>query len=325
MEPASGTRGRSVTVYYRESRLFRAAPEKTSSPGTGVAKTATSERSMPRLSKEEYIEQAYLFRALLERIPDATPLQDLLVEIKQELLTTTRLPMALDFLLAEVRHLGVLNTAMKRLGHYFHPFQTYVISEAESERGRFDMRVALQLLHDEAKYRASEGSVQGLFFYQFECLCRNRLKYEQGLDAVAEDPWYDQGWRDWIVTVRRQIGLVDFADMVYVRSEQYIKQQQSLGIEAIDRPPAVLFGEKEGRIAFANRRKDPLYFFAALQRHLGYPEVKRPKPIEDTQSKYEDMQRKMHQLDIRLKLLEEEQRAGIDLNKYYAKQPPPQE
>lgn len=280
---------------------------------------------MPRLENEEYIEQAYLFRALLERIPDASPIQDLLVEIKQELLTTTRLPMAIDFLLSEVRHLGVLHSAMKRLSHYFHPFQTYVISEAESERGRFDMRVALQLLQDEAKYRASGGSVQGLFFYQFECLCRNRLKYEPGLDAIAADPWYDQGWRDWIITVRRQIGLVDFADMVYVRSEQYIKQQEAQGLTEIERPPAVLFGEKEGRIAMANRRKDPLYFFAALQRHLGYPPVTRPKVVDDYKTKYEDVLRKLHQLDIRLKLLEEEQRAGIDLDKFYSKPPPKEE
>ena len=41
----------------------------------------------------------------------------------------------------------------------------------------------------------------------------------------------------------------------------------------------MLFGEKEGRIAMANRRKDPLYLFSALQRHLGYPSV--PRPIKD--------------------------------------------
>ena len=37
-----------------------------------------------------------------------------------------------------------------------------------------------------------------------------------------------------------------------------------------------LFGEKEGKIARANRGRDPLYLFSALQRQLGYPEVPRP-------------------------------------------------
>ena len=36
-------------------------------------------------------------------------------------------------------------------------------------------------------------------------------------------------------------------------------------------PP--LFAEKEGKIAKANRGRDPL-LFAALQRQLGYPEVR---------------------------------------------------
>ena len=86
---------------------------------------------------------------------------------------------------------------------------------------------------------------------------------------MAGDPVYDEAWREWIMTVRRQIGLVDFADMIYVRSELYRKRRNKA-----EKP--ILFGEKEGRIAQANRRKDPLYLFSALQRHLGYPTVPRP-------------------------------------------------
>ncbi len=43
-----------------------------------------------------------------------------------------------------------------------------------------------------------------------------------------------------------------------------------------------LFGDKEGRIALANRHKDPLLLFAALERHLNYPTVPRPQPVDES-------------------------------------------
>jgi len=106
------------------------------------------------LSHEEYVEQAYLFKALGERLPENVPVQELMLQIKNELLATTRLPMAIDFMLAELKHLGTMSSAMARLQHYFTPFQTYVISEAEAERGRFDIRVAVEILRHEAEYRS---------------------------------------------------------------------------------------------------------------------------------------------------------------------------
>src|SRR5688500_8510742 len=108
------------------------------------------------LDREEYVEQAYLFRAVLERLPDGVPLQDSLYQVRQEVLSTTRLPLAIDFMLSELKHTGMVSTAMARLGHYFHPFQTYAMTEAEAEHGRFDMRIALQLLQSEAEYRSKE-------------------------------------------------------------------------------------------------------------------------------------------------------------------------
>src|SRR5689334_15344726 len=140
------------------------------------------------LEREEYVEQAYLFRVIGERIPDNVPVQEILQFVKQELLATTKLPLAVDYLLAELRHTGMMATAMERLGHYFTPFQTYVIEEAESDRGRFDIRTAVEILQFEAEYRAAGKGPQGLFMYQFECLCRNRLRYDPGLGAMAKDP-----------------------------------------------------------------------------------------------------------------------------------------
>jgi hypothetical protein len=80
----------------------------------------------------------------------------------------------------------------------------------------------------------------------------------------------------------------------------------------------VLFGEKEGKIAFANRQKDPLFLFAALQRHLGYPPVPRPKPVDDSPQLIPLLMRKLERVEQRLKLLEEEQREGaFDITKFY--------
>src|SRR5688500_17861162 len=160
------------------------------------------------LDREEYIEQAHMFRTLSERLAENIPIQELLDHIKQEILSTTRLPLAIDFLLGELKHTGMMSGALARLPHYFSPFQTYVMREAEAERGRFDMRIAIEILRHEAEYRAKSPIPQAMFMYQFECLCRNRLKYDAGLGAMAADPIYDDAWREWISELRRRIGMV---------------------------------------------------------------------------------------------------------------------
>lgn len=271
------------------------------------------------LSPEEYIEQAYFFRMLGERLPQNQPMQELLSQLQEEVLATTNLPKALDFMLAELKHTGSVHSAMARLPHYFTPFQTYLIQAAEDDRGRFDMRVAVEVLRFEAQFKSQLTSVQGLFFYQFEVLSRNRLRYDRGLAAMAADPAYDNEWKQFIRLMRLQIGIVDLADLVYVRSAEY-QRRQALGEEdsASDpASPAVLFGEKEGRIALANRRKDPLYFFAALQRQLGYPPVPRPKRVDDSLDLVPQLLRRMERLEVRLKLIEEENKGGIDITKFY--------
>jgi hypothetical protein len=239
--------------------------------------------------------------------------QDLLMAARQEILATTQLPYAIDFMAGELRLTGGFATAMARLPHYFTTFQTYLVAEAEKAAGRFDFRTALEILEKEADYRAKGPAVQGIFLFQFEVLCRNRLGYDRGLDAIAGDGIYNADWREWISIVRRQVGLVDFCDMLYVRSELYRRTRGN------DEKP-VLFGEKEGKIALANRQKDPLYLFAALQRHLGYPAV--PRPSEEDTKRYviPQMQAKLDRLEMRIKLLEEDSRGGINLNRFYGPQ-----
>ncbi|HEY5314581.1 MAG TPA: hypothetical protein VIK18_18760 [Pirellulales bacterium] len=272
------------------------------------------------LEREEYIEQAYFFRALNERMRQNMATQDLLVALRDEVLSTTKLTMALDFLASELKLSGGFAPAMARLAHYFTPFQTFVIGEAESEQGRFDFRVALEILERDARYRAEGASPQGMFLFQFESLCRNRLGYDRGLEAISRDPLFDAAWSEWILTVRRQVGLVDFADLIYVRSQHYVNQRrrQQLDLDGPEKP--VLFGEKEGKIALANRQKDPLWLFAALERHLNYPTVPKPRPVDEAKNLLPGIIRRLERVESRLKLLEEEQKGGIDLARFY--QPP---
>jgi len=142
---------------------------------------------------------------------------------------------------------------------------------------------------------------------------------------VGGDPIFDDAWREWINTVRRQVGLVDIADMIYVRSTHYVnvRQRQGLDLEGPLKP--VLFGEKEGKIALANRRREPLLLFAALERHLNYPQVPRPKRADETRLVIPNLMRRVERLETRLKLLEEEGKGGIDLTKFYGKSVRPPE
>lgn len=282
--------------------------------------STTDASPLAPLGREEYIEQAHFFGAFAERIAHNVPAQEVLSSVREEVLATAKLPLAIDFMLAELRHLGVVSQAMRKLSHYFTSFQAFIMEEAENDRRRFDLRIALAILQKECEYRAGEPSLQGLFLYQFEVLCRNRLGYDRGLTAIADDPAYDKSWRRWILDLRHQVGVVDFADLIFVQSEYYRTVQQRAGKFPEGFSP--LFGEREGRIALANRRKDPLYLFASFHRQLGYPEVPRQQPADREQYLLSSLARRMEQLETRIKLMEEEIRGGIDLTKFYGPQPP---
>ena len=149
------------------------------------------------LAREEYIEQSYLFRTLGERMLDGVATQEALKSLGQEILATTKLPLAIDYLVSDLKLTGTIAPAMRQLNHYFTAFQTFVMSEAEDEEGRFDLRTALLILEREAQYLAETGTPEGLFFYRFECLSRNRLDYMRGLSATAADDIFDDDWKNW--------------------------------------------------------------------------------------------------------------------------------
>jgi hypothetical protein len=270
------------------------------------------------LEGEEYIEQAYFFRTVRERLEQKMSTQQILEQVHEEILSTTRLPMAIQFLNAEIKHTGQLSSGFLKLPHYFTPFQAFVVQNTEMENRRFSVDIALLILEREAQYRAGAPTPAGLFVYEFEALSRNRLGYDEGMRCMQEDAFFDAEWRDYLMMVRRQVGVVDFADLVYVRSEYYVRDQRRHDPSYVP-PVPVLFAEKEGKIAKANRGRDPLYLFAALQRQLGYPEVPRARPKDDPLAQIAALKTKIREMEIRMKLLEGEVRGRVDLTEFMAK------
>lgn len=269
---------------------------------------------MPMLDREEYIEQAYFFDGFRERVLDGIPSQDVLAGIGEELLSTTRLPLAVGFLNTEIKLTGLMAPAMARLEHYFTAFQTFVISRAEADVGsRFPMDQALLILEREARFKADGPTPAGLFVYQFEAIARNRLGYNAGLAAMAADPFQDDAWKDYILTLGARLGDVDFADLIYVRSAWLVMEKRRADPDWQPKFP-ILFGEKEGRIARAHHGRDPLYLFMALQRQLGYPEVPRPKRIEEADARITLLEQKVQLLENRIKQLEADTNPRDDLD-----------
>ena len=197
----------------------RRSPDQPATPRSPLTFSDGGESPMPVLEREEYIEQAYFFHAFRERLIDGLPSQDILARIGEELLSTTRLPLAVSFLYTEIKGTGLMAPAMARISHYFTPFQTHVVDQAEHDISRFAMEQALLVLEREAKFKAESPSLPALFVFQFEALSRNRLGYTKGLAAMAADPFYTEDWQDYILTLRTRLGDVDFADLIFVRSE----------------------------------------------------------------------------------------------------------
>src|SRR3974377_2177864 len=112
---------------------------------------------------------------------DGLPAQEILSRIGEELLSTTKLPLAVSFLHAAMKGSGLMGPAMARIGHYFTAFQSHVVSQAEVAVSRFSMEQALLILEREAKYKSDTPQLAGLFIFQFEALSRNRLGYTRGL------------------------------------------------------------------------------------------------------------------------------------------------
>src|SRR6202044_146909 len=98
--------------------------------------------------------------------------------IDQEILSTTHLPYAIQFLAAELKHTGLLSSGFARLPHYFTPFQAFIVRGTEEDNRRSSTERGLLVLQREAEYRSGQPTPAGLFIYEFEVLCRSRLGYD---------------------------------------------------------------------------------------------------------------------------------------------------
>ena len=281
----------------------------------------------PVLDREEYVEQAYFFRVVRERLAESLPAQDVLRTVHEEILASAKLPMAIELMAAEAEHAGRMSGAMASLGHYFAPFQTFVIAQAEADETRLDMQTALLALEREAEYRAGEARPAGLFIYQFEVMSRNVLGYDEGMKAIAADPLLAASeaggaWGEWVLKMRHQLGAVDFAEMIYLRSEQRVADVRARldreGQRGAEYEPsfAVLFDERAGRIAKANRGRDPLYMFAALQRQLDYPSVPHPKRKPARPPFEPHVELRFQRLEAKLLVVENELKETPDLSPF---------
>ena len=152
--------------------------------------------------------------------------------------------------------------------------------------------------------------------------------------AIANDTAYDEHWKKWILSLRSQLGTYELSELIFRASEHYQALKRSSGKAApteSGRSSAsaasnstpdsrrAFFAVQDGRIARANIGRDPLYFFAALQRQLNYPEVPLSKKVYD-ESLPPILEARLVKIEQRLKIVELEQKGGIDLTKFYKKE-----
>jgi hypothetical protein len=269
----------------------------------------------PIHSAEEYVEQAYFFHSCRERQMEGRAMQEILAQLDQEILATTKLPYAIEFMLAELRHSGRMSQAFARLPHYFTPFQAFVLEQAEEDTTRLTFDQALLILEREAEYRAKSPTSAGLFIFEIETMSRNRLGYMEGLKRLQQDSFFNDDWCEYLELVRMQLGVRELPELVFARSESFVAFRRR---EDPDYEPTfeVLFGAREGRIAHANIGRDPIFFFAALQRQLGYPEVPRPPKQDSTLSRIEKFGRTLQRLEEKMRILEQELHGGVDLSQF---------
>ena len=246
------------------------------------------------------------------------PSQEILARVGEELLSTTKLPLAVSFLHTEIKGSGLMAPAMARIGHYFTAFQTHVIGQAEIAMSRFSMEQALLILEREAKYKADGPSLAGLFIFQFESLSRNRLGYTRGLAAMAQDPFYTEDWSDYILTLQTRLGDVDFADLIFVRSDYFVQratEAQPRVRAQVSRPLRRAGGED--RPGQPRPRPDvPLLGTPAPAWLSRSPAPRRPDELE---ARVLLLEQKIAQLENRLKVAESELNQDVDLSQVMVK------
>jgi hypothetical protein len=136
---------------------------------------------------------------------------------------------------------------------------------------------------------------------------------------MMADPLYSEEWSRWIARLAGSLGERELAEIVYGASQHFQNRRttarkpgEQVAEKSDDGTVAVvakaLFGDQEGRIAKANIGRDPLYFFAALQRQLNYPAVPRSSQAEADEDKKLPpfLEARLNKIEQRLKINEME-------------------
>ncbi len=183
---------------------------------------------MPVLDREEYIEQV----VLLPRLPRARPRRHAgaggpRAGRRGDPLDDQAPAGHLVPGHATSRATGLMAPAMARLGHYFTPFQTHVIGQAED--GREPVLDGPGPARSSSARRSSRPTARrrpGCSSTSSRPSRGTGSATRQGLDAMAADPFYDEDWRDYILALGARLGDVDFADLIYVRSAYFVTERR---------------------------------------------------------------------------------------------------
>ena len=159
------------------------------------------------LDREEYIEQAYFFRTLRERLATNLPAQEVLERVPRGDPLDHPAPLRHPVPGHRAEAHRAARLGVRPPAALLHAVPGVRGAARPRTRGCDSAcEAALLVLEREAAYRADKPTPPGLFVYQFETLSRNRLGYDDGLRCLAGDPLYDQDWRGYLEMVRQQLG-----------------------------------------------------------------------------------------------------------------------
>ena len=271
------------------------------------------------LDREEYIEQAYCFRTFRERLDDNTPAQEILRSLSEELLATTNLPKAIDFLRGEILHAGRISPGMARLAHYFTPFQT--LRHVAGRGGAVAIRPEDGPLGLGAAGRipgriADSGGALHLSI-RVHCPQPARLRPRDEGDFRRSRSSTRRGGTGFSRPGCGWGRPISASSSITARSN--ISPSGGNGTPTTSRRIPILFSVQEGRIAKANRGKDPLYMFAALQRQIGHPAAPRRRAKETGPIIHPALEQRLQRIETRLKILDSEVKGEFNLSDFYVK------
>ena len=270
----------------------------------------------PVLDREEYIEQAYFFRASASGSPTTCRPRTSSPRLHEELLTTTRLPYAVQFLAAEIKHTGPARQRVREAAALLHPFQAFVIRQAEEEKQRFPMADGAAGAGTRGRVPGRAADQPGLFVYQFETIARNRLGYIDGLAAMAADPLYDADWRATSTSSAGRSATSTSRDLVYLRSELYVTEQRRAN-PAYEPSRAAALRREGGEDRQGQPRPRPAVPVRRAAAATRLPRGAAVTQRDDGKTRsWSKIETKLRELETRLKLAEGELRGNIDLSQF---------